>query len=106
LKDPKLMQLDKVLFKCSPKWTSRNKKLPIEHTSEYVLTDNPEYSIIQHLSSPVGDRLKKFYCNMKKSEYSIHRMLEKESQAYILATKNTRPKPHKFCLWDSVKASP
>ena len=60
------MQLDKVLYKRSPSIGAVNKKLPTENTSEYVLSDKPEYSIIQHLSSPVGDRLKKFYCNMKK----------------------------------------
>jgi hypothetical protein len=77
------------------KYTGSNKKLPIEHTSEYV-TNNPEYSIIQRPSSPVGERLKKFYCNMKKSEYSFHRMLEKETQVYILATKTPDLKPTNF----------
>jgi hypothetical protein len=44
----------------------------------------------------MGDRLKKFYCNIKKSEYSFHRMLEKATQAYIVVTKNTRPKSHNY----------
>jgi len=86
------------------KYRSSNQKLPIEHTSEYVLTDNPEYSTIQHLSSPVGERLKKFYCSMKKIWILIPQDTgEGNTGLYgILATKNTRPKSHKFYLWDSV----
>lgn len=29
-----------------------------------VLSDNPEYFIIQQLSGPIGARLKEFYCNI------------------------------------------
>jgi len=36
-----------------------------QHRSLHALSDNPEYLIIHHVSSPMCARLKKFYCDNK-----------------------------------------